>query len=205
MKRYALAAVAVVALAGTWTAAAAQTPILKEGSAIVAPPDPCARHPRPAAEQRTLAGEVLALSRWQHPAVGGRAIAAMRVLRGCADRQTRESMARAWHAAKDDLALQRRYRLLAVYPGFEGEGRFLRWLVIPSWVVAAETSECGGRATAREAGECRWLIVNTSGSGACGPYQLLGHTSCDTSSAADKMRHHEIAAGLPRGSWAVGY
>ncbi len=88
------------------------------------------------------------------------------------------------------------YRSIATQRGFSGEGYWLRWLVIPRWVVAAETNGYHGAG--------RWRATNPS-SGACGPYQLNGHTSCDTSSAADKLRHHQVAAGLPRGSWEVGY
>jgi hypothetical protein len=202
VKRIALAAAVVFAFAGTWTATAAQTPTPTHGSAIIAPPDPCNAHPRPAAEQRALAADVFALKRWRDPPPGRRAVKLMHRLRGCADRSTRNGMAAAWHRAKHNLVIEHAYRSIAVYPGFVGEGRFLRWLVIPAWVVEAETSECGGL-DPPDAGACRWVIANPSG--ACGPYQLLGHTSCDTSSAADKLRHHEVAAGLPRGSWAVGY
>lgn len=205
MKRLALAAVVVVAFAGTLTTTTAQTTTPTHGSAIQAPPNPCDHHPRPAAEQRTLAADVFALRRWRDPAPGPGAVATMRRLRGCVDREARKAMARAWKAAKRNLVIEHAYRSIAVYPGLPGEGRFLRWLVIPAWVVEAETSECSAYGNTLAAGRCRWTIVNTSGSGACGPYQLLGHTSCDTSSPLDKLRHHEVAATLPRGSWEVGY
>lgn len=203
MKRSALALVVVLTFTGMLTTTRAQTPTPTHGSAIVAPPNPCDHHPHPAAEQRKLVDNVFALRRWRDPAPGPGAVSTMRRLRGCVDKGARAAMARAWKAAKRNLAIEHDYRSIAVYPGLPGEGRFLRWLVIPAWVVEAETSECGGGTLA--AGACRWTIVNTSGSGACGPYQLLGHTSCDTSSPADKLRHHEVAASLPRGSWAVGY
>jgi hypothetical protein len=206
LRRLALAAVAVaLVLAGTLTATAAQTPTTRHGSAIEAPPTPCSYHDHPAAEHRQLATETFAYSHWRSPAPGPGAVTTMRVLRGCVKPPVRAKMAADWKAERADLHLQREYRLLATYPGLPGEGRFLQWLVIPAWVVEAETSECSAYGDTLAAGNCRWTIVNTSGSGACGPYQLLGHTSCDTSSPADKMRHHEVAASLPRGSWAVGY
>lgn len=204
MKRFvALATVAAFAYAGMIAATAAQTTTPTHGSAITAPSTPCDHHPRPAAEQRSLSADVFALRRWRDPAPGPGAIATMRRLRGCVDKQAREAMARAWKAAKRNLAIEHAYRSIAVYRGFSGEGRFLRWLVIPAWVVEAETKRCSGYGDTLAAGNCRWTIANPSG--ACGPYQLLGHTSCDTSSARDKLRHHEVAASLPRGSWEVGY
>lgn len=112
----------------------------------------------------------------------------------CSDRPKRIAQFR--RHKKEAFHLWRSYRQIATEPGFKGEGKWLRWLVIPRWVVAAETSGYHGAG--------RWRATNPS-SGACGPYQLNGHTSCDTSSARDKLRHHRVAGSLPRGSWEVGY
>jgi hypothetical protein len=200
MKRLPLAAVAALAIAVALAAPAAS----ENTHAHHSPPDPCAHHRHPGAEQRALAQQVFAYSHWQRPAPGPGAVATMRRLRGCAPARRRDEMAAGWKAAAGDLKLQHRYREVATFPGFVGEGRFLRWLVIPSWVVEDETSECSRYGDTPQAGECRWTIANPE-SGACGPYQLLDHTSCDTSTPQDKLRHHEVAASLPRGSWAVGY
>lgn len=96
---------------------------------------------------------------------------------------------------RDRFKLHKEYRKTTSFRGLRGEGYWLKWLSVPAWVVRAETN--GYR------GASRWRARNPSG--ACGPYQLLGHTSCNTNSAKDKLRHHRVAAGLPRGSWAVGY
>lgn len=117
----------------------------------------------------------------------------------------REHPARGLHVCKisrrrfrpilTEFRTYRAYRQIARVPGLHEGDPYLRWLVIPAWVVAAETRGYYG--------EGRWHASNPSG--ACGPYQLLGHTSCEVSDNADKLRMHRVAAGLPRGSWEVGY
>lgn len=74
----------------------------------------------------------------------------------------------------------RTYRLLTPYSGCQGGGKWLRYTAVPGYVVDHESG-------------CSWGAYNAS-SGACGPYQLNGWTSCDTSSWKDKMRHHKVAA-----------
>lgn len=95
------------------------------------------------------------------------------------------------------------YRSVAPFRGWSDEGYWLRWLAVPRWVSDAETRQCDAQSTGLARGHCRWTIINEIG--ACGPYQLNAHTSCDTSSGADKLRHHRVAHSLPRGSWEVGY
>jgi hypothetical protein len=84
---------------------------------------------------------------------------------------------------KDKLDLRhhrwRVYRSLTPYQGCSGGGKWLTHTAVPGYVVSHESG-------------CEWGAVNPS-SGACGPYQLNGWTSCDTSSWADKMRHHAMA------------
>jgi hypothetical protein len=81
------------------------------------------------------------------------------------------------------------YRSVTPFRGWSDEGYWLKWIAIPRWVMSEETERCNAlRGLA--AGRCRWSIRNPS-SGACGPYQFIGHTSCDASSAADKLRHHQ--------------
>lgn len=70
------------------------------------------------------------------------------------------------------------YRHLTPYTGCSGGGKWLRYTAIPGSVVFRES-------------RCSWGAWNPSG--ACGPYQFIGWTSCDTSSFADKMRHHRTA------------
>jgi hypothetical protein len=95
----------------------------------------------------------------------------------------------------------RAYRLVTPFRGFPDEGYWLKYLAVPRWVVEAETGNCNSpHMTGRQRGRCRWGDVNTS-SGACGPYQELGHIPCDS----PPLRHHQLAHSLPRGSWSVGY
>ena len=86
------------------------------------------------------------------------------------------------HIAKEKQRFERwrAYREVATYAGCPSGNKWLRYTSIPGSVVFRESG-------------CSWTAVNSS-SGACGPYQLLGWTSCDTSTYADKMRHHRMAA-----------
>lgn len=161
MKRLvALATVAAFAFAGMIAATAAQTTTPSKSTR----PDPCAHHRHPAAEQRQLARNVFAYRNWRSPRPGPGALTTMRRLRGCVDAKTRAKMATAWHHAKADLRLQRRYRLVSPEEGFHGEGRFLRYLPVPRYIIECETNGYYG--------ESRWHAANPSG--AVGPAQLLG-------------------------------
>jgi hypothetical protein len=84
------------------------------------------------------------------------------------------------------------YREVAPYAGCSNGGKWLRWTAIPGSVVFRES-------------RCSWSAYNPSG--ACGPYQLLGWTSCATSSVSDKLRHHRMAAYVLKvqgpGAWVA--
>lgn len=67
------------------------------------------------------------------------------------------------------------------FDGCSGGGRWLRYTSIPGEVVFRESG-------------CSWTAYNPSG--ACGPYQLLGWTSCATGTFEDKMRHHREAGHI---------
>jgi len=116
-------------------------------------------------------------------------------LKCAASPKAKAKMKKILSEKKDFFKLYREYRKVATFPGLKEGDLWLTWLSVPAWVVRAETNGYYGQS--------RWYATNPSG--ACGPYQLLGHTSCAINSAKDKLRHHIVAAGLPRGSWAVGY
>jgi hypothetical protein len=98
------------------------------------------------------------------------------------------------HVAKHMTGFRRwqAYRNVTPYAGCSSGGKWLRWTAIPGDVVFRES-------------RCSWGAYNPSG--ACGPYQLLGWTSCATSSWADKIRHHRMAAYVLRvqgpGAWVA--
>jgi hypothetical protein len=98
------------------------------------------------------------------------------------------------HVAKHMTGFRRwqAYRNVAPYAGCSSGGKWLRWTAIPGSVVFRES-------------RCSWSAYNPSG--ACGPYQLLGWTSCATSSWSDKIRHHRMAAYVLRvqgpGAWVA--
>ena len=91
----------------------------------------------------------------------------------------------------------REYRLIAPYPGLRGEGRWLRWLAIPAYVVLCESGHKG------EYGVSRWKV--RSGDGGLGPYQHTPWASgrpvpWPVGGYGDKMKHHRTAADM----WAGG-
>lgn len=127
--------------------------------------------------------QVFGLKRWKHPPKRG--------ARNWLDQEAACVPGGPALVAKQRKLFERHraYRLVTPYRGWSDEGYWLTWLAIPRWVMDAETSQCDAlRGLA--AGRCRWTIRNSS-SGACGPYQFIGHTSCDASSDADKLRHHQ--------------
>jgi hypothetical protein len=96
-------------------------------------------------------------------------------------------MAEIWSSHKQQFKLWRRYRRADPEEGFIGEGKWLRWLPVPRYIVECETRGYWG--------EGRWLAINPSG--ANGPAQLLGHEQpypADT--PAEKVEYWEIARGL---------
>lgn len=162
--RSALGASAVVAIAIGLTA-----PALSEGTPEPTTPtaqsNPCAYHQHPATEQRRLARRAWAFKRWQDPTPATPAqLRTMRRLRHCAVPEARAPMSHSWRAAKRGFYRNRAYRQIAPYPGFSGEGYWLRWLPIPAYIVSCETNGYHG--------DGRWLAANPSG--ANGPAQLLG-------------------------------
>lgn len=181
MKRLPLAAVAALAIAVALAAPAASENTPHHGTRH----DPCTHHRHPGAEQRALARRVFAYSNWRSPAPGAGAVSTMRRLRGCAPARRRDEMAAAWKAAFGDLKLQHRYRLVAPEPGFNGEGRFLRWLPIPRYIVECETNGYTG--------DGRWSAINPSG--AQGPAQLLGWPApYPATTPAERVAYWEEAA-----------
>lgn len=117
MRRLALAAVVVAALAGTLTATAAQTPTPRHGSAIKAPP------PRPGPECRAahfggFAAWAFRLERWQHPKPSKAALAKKRHRFECAPSAAhRGAMLQRWKRERRQLSAYRAYRLITPFDG----------------------------------------------------------------------------------------
>lgn len=96
----------------------------------------------------------------------------------------------------------RAYRLVAPYRGFKGEGRWLRWLAIPKYVVQCESGD--NLAEIRAWGfRNRWQVESSDGglatyqhtpwaSGRPVPWPVRGY--------GDKLKHHQTAADM----WAGG-
>lgn len=127
--------------------------------------------------------------KWRdHTPVGPGLQQKSRTMRYCArSRRAARRMAEIWSSYKQQFKLWARYRYAAPEEGFTGEGKWLRWLAVPRYIVECETRGYWG--------EGRWLAINPSG--ANGPAQLLGHGQpypADT--ASEKVEYWEIARGL---------
>jgi hypothetical protein len=72
-----------------------------------------------------------------------------------------------WRSLKKQFYHYRIYRENSPNPGFSGEGKWLEWLAIPSYIVSCETQGYVGMA--------RYHAVNPSSS-AGGTYQILPST-----------------------------
>lgn len=135
------------------------------------PTQPTPSQPAVPACDPTAVDQALALSRWQirRPLAG--------INTSCVSRAHLTKMHERWRRWSA-------YRHLATYrSGCTAGGKWLTWTTVPGYVVVHESG-------------CSWTAANPSG--ACGPYQLLGWTSCDTSTWQDKMRHHRMAAYVLR-------
>jgi hypothetical protein len=117
MRRLALAAVVVAALAGTLTATAAQTTTPRHGSAIKAPP------PRPGPECQAVnfgpfARWAFRLDRWRHPHPSEAALKRKRHRLSCAPSAThRGAMLRKWVDAREALRVYHDYRVITPFDG----------------------------------------------------------------------------------------
>lgn len=93
---------------------------------------------------------------------------------------------------REGFYLYRRYRQVAPYRGFSEGDLWLKWLAVPSYIVACETRGYYGQG--------RWRATNGS---TMGPYQFIGWpVPWPVDSARDKVAHHEMAAGLSLSNWA---
>lgn len=172
MRRLALAAVAVliVALAGTWTATAAQTPTTAQSIHAPKPPGPqCFGR-----DFAKFSAKVWAKDRWERGSPSKAAVKAARRRFACSP--VRANLEAIWAGEKLRYGRYRAFREIAPYPG---GGTY--WAV-PYPIVRCES---GGS----------WSAYNPSG--AEGPYQLLGHGQpWPVTSWHDKMEHHRIAGAL---------
>lgn len=195
MKRLALAAVAVVALAGSLTATAAQTTTPRHGSAIKAPP------PRPGPECMAssfgdFASWAFRLDRWPHPHPSAAALRKKRHRFDCAPSAThRGTMVKRWVDARERLRVYAEYRTIAPYAGNcngspPGPADGCYW-AIPWYIVCGES---GGD-----------FYVNLDGA-----YQIIpstwasagGLAYAPTAGQATPMAQHVIAAKLwPGTAW----
>ena len=134
-----------------------------------------------------LAHKAFAYSRWHDPSpVRRREARALRWMRHHAASPRVNRRMKEIHAYRKALfARNRSYRRVAPYPGLRGEGYWLRHLAVPAYIVHCETNGYHG--------EGRWRAAN--GSGAVGPYQLLGWGApFPARTARQKLAHHRIAA-----------
>lgn len=113
-------------------------------------------------EFRSFTRSVWGRDRWQRGQPKRTIISSQRRALSCSNRKGSEK--RIWRRYKRQFYLYRMYRGVAPYPGFQGEGMWLTYLPIPSYIVACETRG--------STGDGRWLARNPSG--AQGPAQLLG-------------------------------
>lgn len=192
--RFALAASAALSLVGFAAPAVTQS---------TTEPIACPAHP--AAEQRQLAARVFAHRNWRSPEPGPGRVRQMRKLRSCAPRSALPAMRRAWREGKRRLYQYAVLRRVAPYRGFEGEGLWLTWLPIPRWIVYRETREHNPPLCSDGT---RWSCTNPK-SGACGPEQLNGWTSCSYGTVRDKLRITRVAHRLWNGgagasNWNAG-
>lgn len=184
MRRIALAAVAVfMVLAWTMTATAAQTPT--PGDSIQAPPTP------PTCLAQSFKGFSRAawdIHRWRRGAPDGRTIAEQRRRLGCAPSTShRKAMKAEWQRDKAAFYVEVHYRHTAPFPGYSGQGYFLRYLAVPRWIVDCETNGLYGQE--------KWDALNSSGAG--GPAQLLGHGQPQPAeTAAERILYWKITADL---------
>jgi hypothetical protein len=123
-------------------------------------------------------------------------------LRGCLDAAGKKKVAAYTQKRKVLFYRHREYRLIAPYPGLKGEGYWLRWLVVPAYVV-----RCEAPLWASSDGT-RWTV--RSFDGGLGPYQNTPWASgvpvpWPVHGWRDKMAHHRAARtilnsiGLTRG------
>lgn len=175
---------ALVALAGM-----AATNSQSEGATKSTTPKHCVEHPHPAAEEKTLEKRVFALANWESPAPGKGAISTMERLRGCVKAKHRPAMAKSWQDAKRRVYLEHDYRSIAPYPGYVGQGYWLRFLPIPRGYIDIETNGAFG--------DAKWEAFNLQGSGACGPAQLLGHGQpCPAMTDHERLTYWRITRSL---------
>lgn len=90
----------------------------------------------------------------------------------------RKALTRYKRGVKARFYEHRAYRRLAPYVGFRGEGYWLRWLPIPRYVVACETSGYSG--------ESRWHARNPSSAG--GPAQVMAFWGAPHPALTDRER-----------------
>lgn len=146
--------------------------------------DPCVSHPHPAHEQQALAQRTFALRNWKSPKPGPGRVAQMQVLRQCAKPKALPAMRKSWRTAKKRLYRYHTLRQVAPFPGYTGYGMGLRWLAVPRNIVDCE-------------GGPDWNRPNSQGSGAWGPYQLLGHGEpIPVETWHDQIITHRIAGSL---------
>jgi hypothetical protein len=143
--------------------------------------------------------QVYGFDRWRHPP--------KRPARRWVAQQAQCVPGGTKYVTKQRLLFKRHvaYRSVTPFRGWSDEGYWLKWLAIPRWVMHEETKGCERSGwSGRQIGNCRWTVRNPD-SGACGPYQFIGHTSCDASSAEDKLRHHRTGHDVLRdegpGAW----
>jgi hypothetical protein len=100
-------------------------------------------------------------------------------------------MAEIWSSHKRQFKLWQRYRRIAPEEGFVGEGKWLRWLPIPRYIVECETEGYGNVPGSKGP---RMSAVNAS-SGAEGAAQLLGwNNPWPVVTASDYVAYWEEAA-----------
>jgi hypothetical protein len=176
------------------SAALALTPIAlaEDGNSIDPTPTTCDRytntyHVRSA---RKMVRAAWAERKWQDrtPVHNGQR-EVIRYHIDCLDlRKDQRAIGRTWAKQRKQFRLWRRYRRAAPFAGFQGEGRYLRFLAVPAYIVACETNGYSG--------EGRWYAANPS-SGASGPAQLLGWGQpYPADSPSEKVRYWEIAASV---------
>lgn len=198
MKRIALAAVAVVALAGTLTANAAQTTTPRHGSAIAAPPytpPPECRAPHFGGFARA----VWSLDLWQRGRPDGRSMAEYRYRLDCAvSGAHRRAMEAKWAKAKVAYGQYRLYRQVADEPGPcngspRGPADGCYW-AIPWYIVCGESH-----------GD---FYVNADGAYQIIPSTWQAHGGSEfgsTASAATPLEQHVVAdrveASSGTGAW----
>lgn len=182
MKRIALAAAVVIALASTWTATAAQTTTTAQSIRAPKPAPFCL-----AQTFEVFSGKVWAPSRWERGAPPPSTIDAAHRRIGCAPSAGhRKAMKRTWRRDRSAFYQRRssELELIALTPYDCGSaGRF----AIPCYVVACESGYS-------------WTAYNPSG--ASGPYQLMPEWGAPypARTRAEKLEVHRIAGEL----WAGG-